>query len=88
MKMGWLTNMTVPISNPYIPQIVYGFGASFQYKVGLLCILQGAGKVSIYLDDIHPFDIYHKNVLKFVADDCWSASIPILMRSIRDWRTM
>ena len=28
------------------------------------------------MDDIHPFDIYHKNVLKFVADDYWSASNP------------
>ena len=37
---------------------------------------EGAGKVYIYLDDIHPFDIYHKNVLKFVADDYWSASNP------------
>ncbi len=65
------------IGNPYIPQIVYGFGASFQYKNWDFSVFfQGAGKVSIYLDDIHPFDIYHKNVLKFVADDYWSASNP------------
>ena len=46
------------IGNPYIPQIVYGFGASFQYKNWDFSVFfQGAGKVSIYLDDIHPFDI-------------------------------
>jgi hypothetical protein len=32
--------------------------------------------VSIYLDDIHPFNNYHKNVLKFVADDYWSEATP------------
>lgn len=65
------------IGDPYIPQIVYGFGASFRYKNWDCSVFfQGVGKVSIYLDDIHPFDIYHKNVLQFVADDYWSESNP------------
>lgn len=65
------------IGDPYIPQLVYGFGASFSYKQwDCSLFFQGVGKVSIYLDDIHPFDIYHKNVLQFVADDYWSESNP------------
>ena len=65
------------VGNPYIPQVVYGFGASLKYKKwDCSLFFQGAAKVSIYLDDIHPFDIYHKNVLQFVADDYWSESNP------------
>lgn len=65
------------IGNPYIPQIVYGFGASLKYKKWDLSVFfQGAAKVSIYLDDIHPFGVYHKNALKFIADDYWSESNP------------
>lgn len=65
------------IGDPYIPQIVYGFGASFQYKKwDISAFFQGASKVSIYLNDIHPFNTYHKNVLQFVADDYWTESNP------------
>lgn len=65
------------VGDPYIPQLVYGFGASFTYKKwDCSLFFQGVGKVSIYMDDIHPFDIYHQNVLQFVADDYWSESNP------------
>lgn len=65
------------IGNPYIPQIVYGFGASFQYKKwDCSFFFQGVEKVSIYLNDVHPFGTYHKNVLGFVADDYWTESNP------------
>lgn len=65
------------IGDPLIPQLIYGFGLSFQYKkLDCSFFFQGAGKVSIYLDDIHPFNNYHKNVLKFVADDYWSEATP------------
>lgn len=65
------------IGNPYIPQIIYGIGGSLKYKKWDFSVFfQGAAKVSIYLDDIHPFGVYHKNVLKFIADDYWSESNP------------
>lgn len=65
------------IGNPYIPQIVYGFGGSVQYKQwDASFFFQGTAKVSIYLNDIHPFGIYHKNVMQFIADDYWSESNP------------
>ncbi len=65
------------IGDPLIPQLIYGFGLSFQYKqLDCSFFFQGAGKVSIYMDDIHPFNTYHKNVLKFVADDYWSEANP------------
>ena len=35
------------IGNPYIPQIVYGFGASFQYKNWDFCILPGWESLSL-----------------------------------------
>lgn len=63
------------IGNPTIPQIVYGVGASLQYRNWDFSIFfQGAGKVSIYMQDIDPFGTYHKNVLGFVADSYWSES--------------
>lgn len=65
------------IGNPTIPQLVYGFGASVQYKNWDFSIFfQGIDKVSIYMQDIYPFGTYHKNVLGFVADSYWSESDP------------
>lgn len=65
------------IGDPYIPQIIYGFGGSLQYKKWDFSVFfQGAAKVSIYLDNIHPFGTYYSNVLQFVADDYWSESNP------------
>ena len=65
------------IGDPYIPQIVYGFGLSAKYKRWDFSVyFQGVSKVSIYMNDIHPFGVYHKNVLGFVAKDYWSESNP------------
>lgn len=65
------------IGDPYIPQVVYGFGLSAKYKRWDFSVyFQGIAKVSIYMNDIHPFGVYHKNVLGFVAEDYWSESNP------------
>ena len=59
---------------PTTPEIVYGFGPSFRYKkFDFSFFFQGAARVSIMMNGIHPFGSnYRRNVLKFIADDYWS----------------
>lgn len=65
------------VGKPTIPQIVYGFGFSIQYKrFDFSSFFQGVAQESIYLNSIHPFGVYHQNVLKFVANDYWSETNP------------
>lgn len=65
------------IGDPYIPQIVYGFGLSARYKRWDFSIyFQGVAKVSIYMKEIHPFGAYYNNAMAFVADSYWSEANP------------
>ncbi len=70
------------IGNPFIPQIVYGFGVSAKYKKWDFSIyFQGIGQVSLYVNNssdwgVSPFGTYHKNVMSFIAEDYWSESNP------------
>jgi hypothetical protein len=70
------------IGKPFVPEIVYGFGVSAKYKRWDFSVyFQGVSNVSIYVNNIgdegvSPFGTYHKNVLKFIADDYWSESNP------------
>lgn len=59
---------------PTTPEIIYGFGPSIRYKnFDFSLFFQGAARVSIIMDGIHPFGKADtRNVLKFVADDYWS----------------
>lgn len=59
---------------PTTPEIVYGFGPSFRYKnFDFSLFFQGAARVSIMMNGIHPFGAEGtRNVLKFIADDYWS----------------
>lgn len=59
---------------PTIPEIVYGFGPSIQWKkFDFSFFLQGVANTSLMMSDFHPFSTqYNRNVLKFVADDYWT----------------
>lgn len=59
---------------PTTPEIVYGFGPSFRYKkFDFSFFFQGAARVSIMMNGIHPFgDGETRSVLQFIADDYWS----------------
>lgn len=69
-------NDRVYTGHPTVPEIVYGFGPSFQYKKwDFSCFFQGAARTSILVDDIHPFGTDGlRNVQTFIADDYWSES--------------
>lgn len=59
---------------PTTPEIVYGFGPSFRYKdFDFSLFFQGAARVSIMMNRIHPFgNESTRSVLKFIADDYWT----------------
>lgn len=59
---------------PTVPEIVYGFGPSIQYKKwDFSFFFQGVTNTSLMMSGFHPFGTqYNRNVLKFVADDYWS----------------
>lgn len=68
-------NDRVPIGNPTTPEIVYGFGPSFQYKgFDFSFFFQGVGKTSLFMSGLQPFgtERENKNVQTFIADDRWS----------------
>lgn len=64
----------VPMGHPTIPEIVYGFGPSMQYKQwDFSFFFQGVANTSLMISDIAPFGTqYNRNVLKFISDDYWS----------------
>lgn len=65
------------IGDPTIPEIVYGFGLSLQYKkVDFSFFFQGTDRVSLLMDDIYPFGASNRNAFQFIADDYWSESNP------------
>ena len=68
------TNDRVYMGYPEDPEIVYGFGPSFRYKkFDFSFFFQGAARVSIMMNGIHPFGAEGtRNVLQFIADDYWS----------------
>lgn len=62
---------------PTVPEIVYGFGASFQYKkFDFSFFFQGVARTSIVMKDFHPFGTDEiKSVLQFIANDYWSENV-------------
>lgn len=62
------------IGNPTVPEIVYGFGPSIQYKdFDFSFFFQGVANTSLMMEGFHPFGTqYNRNVLQFIADDRWS----------------
>lgn len=69
-------NDRVYTGNPTVPEIVYGFGPSFQYKNwDFSFFFQGAARYSILVSGIHPFGTDGtRGVLSYIADDYWSES--------------
>ncbi len=65
------------IGKPTIPQLVYGFGASAQYKgFDASFFFQGVGRTSLMMGDIHPFGNQYTQMFKFIADDYWTEDNP------------
>lgn len=63
------------MGNPKIPEVVYGFGPSLQFKKwDLSLFFQGVAKTSLMMSGFHPFGnvSYNRNVLQYVAEDRWS----------------
>lgn len=70
-------NDMTQIGNPTVPQIVWGAGFSVSYqKFDFSLFFQGAGKTSILMGDIHPFNDEFSQLYQFIADDYWSESNP------------
>ncbi len=74
-------NDMVYMGYPTVPEIVYGFGVSAQYKgFDASIFFQGTDRVSLMMSGFHPFgtsnsrDIY--NVLEWVAADRWNPDDP------------
>ncbi|MDR3365439.1 MAG: TonB-dependent receptor [Prevotellaceae bacterium] len=68
------TNDEVPIGFPEVPEIVYGFGPSVQWKSwDFSFFMQGVARTSLMMSGFHPFGTqYNRNVLQWIADDYWS----------------
>jgi TonB-linked SusC/RagA family outer membrane protein len=64
----------VPIGYPDVPEIVYGFGPSVQWKSwDFSFFFQGVARSSLVMSGFHPFGTqYNRNVLQWIADDYWS----------------
>ena len=63
-----------PIGDPFVPEIVYGFGASMGYKnIDFSFFFQGAAKSSFFIQptNIAPF-INERNALNIISDNHWS----------------
>lgn len=71
-------NDITTIGNPEIPEIVYGFGGTVKYKKwDVSLMIQGSAKVSLMMEDIHPFaDAAHQgyNISQAIVDNHWSES--------------
>ncbi|MEE1945023.1 TonB-dependent receptor [Pedobacter sp. KR3-3] len=68
---------------PTVPEIVYGFGPTFNYKkFDFSFFFQGVARTSFFLSGFHPFGTSdQRNVLSFVAEDHWSPSNPDIYAS-------
>lgn len=64
----------IAMGYPTIPEIVYGFGPTMQYKkVDFSFFFQGVANTSLMMGNFYPFGTqYNRNVLQFIADDHWS----------------
>ncbi|WP_430973325.1 TonB-dependent receptor [Sunxiuqinia rutila] len=64
----------VAMGHPTVPEIVYGFGPSFQYKkLDFSFYFQGVARTSFFINGFHPFGTSSiRNVLDFIAEDYWS----------------
>lgn len=74
------TDDMVPLGKPSVPEIVYGFGPSMTYKKwDFSFFFQGVANTSLMINPstFSPFgQMYHRNVMQFIADDYWSKENP------------
>ena len=72
-------DMTI-IGRPETPEIVYGFGASVNWKnLDFSVFFQGQARCSLLMSDMHPFcdkGVSGFGITKWIADDHWSESNP------------
>ncbi|GHT12184.1 SusC/RagA family TonB-linked outer membrane protein [Bacteroidia bacterium] len=65
------------MGNPFIPQIIYGFGGSVSYKhFDFSIFMQGVAKTSIVMANIHPFTTSETVLFDFIAQDYWTEQNP------------
>lgn len=73
-------NDRTSLGYPTVPEIMYGFGASVNYKRwDFSFFFQGTARVSLRMYDMHPFrDNQYSgfNMTQYVADDHWSEADP------------
>ena len=73
-------NDRTSLGYPTVPEIMYGFGASVNYKRwDFSFFFQGPARVSLRMYDMHPFrDNQYSgfNMTQYVADDHWSEADP------------
>lgn len=64
----------VRMGYPTVPEIIYGFGPSIQYKnfdFGFL--MQGAARTSMMISGFHPFGTNtRRNIMQWIVDSHWS----------------
>lgn len=67
-------NDRVPIGDPTTPEIVYGFGPSFQWKGwDFSFFFQGVAKTSLIMSNLQPFgQEFSRNLQTFIANNHWS----------------
>jgi TonB-linked SusC/RagA family outer membrane protein len=63
-----------PLGYPTVPEIVYGFGPSVQWKSwDFSFFFQGVANTSLMMSGFHPFGTQsNRSVLQFIADNHWS----------------
>lgn len=68
----------VEIGDPWIPEIVYGFGPSMRWKNwDFSFFFQGQTNVSLIMENFEPFgERSARGVLAWIADDYWSPDYP------------
>ncbi|CDN31486.1 TonB family protein / TonB-dependent receptor [Mucinivorans hirudinis] len=70
-------NDRTTIGYPTVPQIVYGLGASLQYKkLSFSLFFQGVARTSLNMNSFHPFTPDQNTLLDFVAQDYWREDNP------------
>lgn len=64
----------VYLGHPTVPEIIYGFGPSIQWKNwDFSFFFQGVARTSLMMSGFHPFGTsVNRNVLAFIANDHWS----------------
>ena len=70
-------NDMTQIGNPTVPQLIYGFGGSLQYKqFDFGVFFQGVGKVSLMMANLHPYTADESVLFDWIAKGRWTEENP------------